>query len=136
MHLAIDGFDGEAKKLWDKELITQFLIEYPDALKMHRITEPKVVNYEDPKGTDSGISGFVIIAESHISVHTFPDRNYVNIDIFSCKAFDNEKALNDAKKLLGLKKVKTWVLDRGLEWLSSAEGQRHMDAQRTELSPD
>ena len=36
--------------------------------------------------------GFVIIAESHISVHTFPEHGYVWVDIFSCKEFETDGA--------------------------------------------
>ena len=56
-----------------------------------------MLEYHGPNPNDNGISGFVIIAESHISVHTFPGRDYVNIDIFSCKSFDHEQALADVR---------------------------------------
>ena len=82
---------------------------------MTKITEPEVLEYHGPEPIgDNGISGFVIIAESHISVHTFPHRDYVNIDVFSCKSFDHEQALADARSLFNLSQVKTWLLDRGL----------------------
>ena len=59
----------------------------------------------------------MIIAESHISVHTFPNRQYINIDVFSCKSFDDRKALADVKERFDLREVRTWVMDRGLEHL-------------------
>ncbi|MGC2423043.1 MAG: adenosylmethionine decarboxylase, partial [Nitrospirota bacterium] len=31
-----------------------------------------------------GISGMVIIAESHLSIHTWPEYNYAAVDIFTC----------------------------------------------------
>lgn len=117
MHLAIDGFGGNTSKMWDQQLIRQFLTDYPQSLQMTRITEPSVLLYHAPKPQDSGITGFVIIAESHISIHTFPRKNYVNIDIFSCRPFDHHRALTDAKKLFDLQTTKTWLLERGLEWL-------------------
>ena len=89
---------------------------------MTRITEPHVLEYAAPKGEDSGVSGFVIIAESHISVHTFPHRDYINIDMFSCRPFNHERALAEAKELFELGEVKTWLLDRGLEWLDARQG--------------
>jgi S-adenosylmethionine decarboxylase len=79
------------------------------------------LTYNGPKVEDSGVSGFVIIAESHISIHTFPRRDYVNIDVFSCKPFDNERALRDVKDLFSLEEVRTWLLDRGLEHLAGRE---------------
>lgn len=82
---------------------------------MAKISEPTVLTHEAAQPEDSGLTGFVIIAESHISVHTFPMRNYVNIDIFSCRAFDSERVLQDIKKFFELHQVNSWVIDRGLE---------------------
>ena len=79
-------------------------IHIPTTLGMTKITEPKVLTYVGSVPEDWGLSGFVIIAESHISVHTFPSRNYINVDIFSCKEFDSEKALEDVKRIFGAEK--------------------------------
>ena len=35
-------------------------------------------------GKEQGISGVAILAESHISVHTWPERNFMAFDIFMC----------------------------------------------------
>ena len=133
MHLVIDGYRGDIAKMWDRQLVEEFLTDCPTRLGMTRITEPKVLHYDAPKSEDSGVSGFVIIAESHISIHTFPLRNYVNIDIFSCKSFDNYLALDDAKQLFSLSEVKTWLLDRGLEWLDDPQGLAEVQTQRSAL---
>jgi S-adenosylmethionine decarboxylase len=133
MHLVIDGYQGDFGKMWDVELVRTFLTDCPGTLGMTRITEPHVLEYSAPKGDDSGVSGFVIIAESHISVHTFPHRDYVNIDMFSCRAFDHVRALAEAKELFELKEVKTWLLDRGLEWLDGRQGLSEVEKQRTSL---
>ena len=45
-----------------------------------------------------GFSTFVMIAESHISIHTFPELNYISFDCYSCKYFDTklvEKLLSE-----------------------------------------
>ncbi len=133
MHLVIDGFGGNTSKMWDDGLVRQFLTDYPESLEMTRITEPRVLVYDAPKPEDSGVSGFVIIAESHISIHTFPQKSYVNIDIFSCRPFDHDRALEDVKKLFDLEDVQTWLLDRGLEWLDERQGLREAQAQRAVL---
>jgi S-adenosylmethionine decarboxylase len=133
MHLIIDGYGGDVNKMWDQELVRNFLIDYPATLGMTRITEPKVLEYNGPKEDDAGVSGFVIIAESHISIHTFPLRNYVNIDIFSCKSFNSDLALDDAKQLFSLSDAKTWLLDRGLEWADLRQGLAETAQQRSFL---
>ncbi len=133
MHLVIDGYRGDITKMWDVERVREFLNDCPGDLGMTRITEPKVLEYNAPKPQDSGVSGFVIIAESHISIHTFPHRDYVNIDIFSCRPFDQQRALDSAKSLFDLAEVKTWVLERGLEWLDERQGLSEAMEQRMTL---
>jgi S-adenosylmethionine decarboxylase len=139
MHLVIDGYRGDLDRMWDVELVRSFLTDCPATLGMTRITEPEVLKYDAPKEQDSGVSGFVIIAESHISIHTFPIRDYVNIDIFSCQPFDHDQALSEVKSLFQLQDAKTWLLDRGLEWLDTEQGRNEVREQRTALdasSPD
>jgi len=133
MHLIVDGYGGDTTKMWDMELVRGFLDHYPGNLGMTPITEPKVLEYNGPVLEDSGVSGFVIIAESHISIHTFPYRRYVNIDIFSCKSFDHHRALADAKALFDLVQVRTWLLDRGIEWLDEGQGLAQVQTDREEL---
>ena len=122
MHLIIDGYGGDSAKMWDVELVRGFLLDYPSDMGMTRLCEPQVIAYNGPHAEDAGVSGFVVIAESHISIHTFPNRDYVNIDVFSCKSFDNERALRDLKDLFSLREVKSWLLDRGLEHLEARKG--------------
>lgn len=42
---------------------------------------------------NGGISGVVVLAESHISIHTWPERNYAALDVFMCGACDPYKAV-------------------------------------------
>ena len=39
-------------------------------------------------GPDGGVSGVLVLAESHISIHTWPERGFAAIDIFMCGACD------------------------------------------------
>ena len=133
MHLVIDGYRGDSGRMWDADLIRQFLYDFPSAMGMTRITEPAVLEYHAPKTEDSGVSGFVIIAESHISVHTFPRRHHVNVDIFSCQPFDSDGALSRVKELFGLEEVETWQLERGLEWMDARQGKEETQRQRADL---
>ena len=115
MHLVVDGYGADPERLKDTDLVFRFLDEYPDAIGMTKIVLPQVYTYHGKTPEDWGVSGFVLIAESHISIHTFPDRQYVNIDIFSCKSFDSQKALEDVQEMFGLQRVKSWLVERGLE---------------------
>jgi S-adenosylmethionine decarboxylase len=84
MHLTIDGFGGDRERLSSEALVRSLLDRYPGEISMTKISEPHVMRYVGEKADDWGVSGFVLIAESHIAIHTFPDRGYVWVDIFSC----------------------------------------------------
>ena len=109
MHLIIDGHVKDPKKIKDKEFIYQFLDTYPRQIAMTKVSTPQVSEY-DLK--EQGISGFVLLAESHISVHIYPNQSYVNIDIFSCAEFDHALAARQLEKQFGLIDTKTRLLDR------------------------
>ena len=134
MHLAIDGYGADPKVLEDTGLVRRFLDDYPDAIGMTKIAPPQVYTYRGKVPEDWGVSGFVIIAESHISIHTFPDRGYVNIDIFSCKDFDTDKALADVKGFFLLDDAKAWTMERGVEYSSPREAHREMVRERVTIS--
>lgn len=116
MHLIIDGYGGNAQKMQDVELIYQLLDRYPEEIGMVKLSPPHVAKYIGSKPEDWGISGFILIAESHISIHTFPERCYINIDIFSCKEFDPEQAIREFQQQFGLDEVRSYILNRGLEY--------------------
>ena len=117
MHLIIDGYGAPAELLRDVDFIYRFLDDYPSSLAMTKMTQPQVYTYVGATPQDWGLSGFVLIAESHISIHTFPDRNYLNIDVFSCKEFDTDNALAFLRQHFALGQLRSWVLERGLEHL-------------------
>ncbi len=112
MHLILDGYSSDAELLQDKEFIYQLLDGYPAEIGMNKIAPPYVIRYVGNKPEDWGISGIVLIAESHISIHTFVERRYVNIDVFSCKDFDVEKVVKDLGQRLHLVEMRFRLLDR------------------------
>lgn len=101
MHLAIDAYGVDGGVLADEGVVADFLASCPDAIGMTRIMEPQVYTYRGREPRDWGVSGFVLIAESHVSVHTFPERGYLSVDIFSCKDFDRAVAEGEFRESFG-----------------------------------
>lgn len=61
-----------------------------------------------------GISGVVLIAESHMSFHTWPEANYVGVDIFTCGTEMNpDVAINSLKKGFGASEAVIKMYSRG-----------------------
>jgi len=96
-------YDVEAPNIAnvDGALIEKVLKELPPIIDMKILHGPVVVEGvpENP-----GFTGFVVIDYSHISIHQFSDHNEALIDIFSCKKFEQEKALQYLTETLGVSK--------------------------------
>ncbi|NPA95911.1 MAG: adenosylmethionine decarboxylase [Thermodesulfobacteria bacterium] len=115
-HLMLDGYGCDREKLMDLNGIYDFLSRYPDEINMTKIMPPYVFKYSGKVPEDWGISGFVLIAESHISIHTFPDKLYLSLDIFSCKQFDADLAIKHIKEIFSIEKLEIKLLSRGQEF--------------------
>lgn len=89
-HLIIDLSEVQKDLSNNADGLANFLKTMPRVIGMHVLKGPEIAVGlpENP-----GISGFVIIDFSHISVHTFTKYNEALVDIFSCKPFDKEKAI-------------------------------------------
>jgi len=133
VHLIVDGYGGSREKLMDEDLVHSFLDQYPDVIGMTKIMLPQTYTYHGKTPEDWGVSGFVLIAESHISIHTFPDKGYMNLDIFSCKEFDSSTSLDDIRSTFSLSDLKVWTLERGLEYSNEKEAYKGMMTERVGL---
>src|SRR3989338_4375043 len=112
-HLTIDGFYCSKEKLDDEKLIKKIMNELPDKLGMKKLNEPVVIRHTPKIKEERGITAFIVIAESHISLHTYPEKGYLSADIFSCREFDIEFALNYFKEQFEIKKLEKNIVKRG-----------------------
>ena len=61
-----------------------------------------------------GVSGAVIIAESHLSIHTWPEYGYAAVDLFTCgDTVSSETAFNHLRETLESSQVSTMEMHRG-----------------------
>jgi S-adenosylmethionine decarboxylase len=121
VHFMVDGYDAPAEKLSDKEDLAKALLLIPENMGMHTISSPIVIeagpnNKKDP----GGLSGVVLIAESHLSFHTFPARGFVTIDVYTCMdVLDTAKLLEQLKGVFAFKTEETHTIERGRNYPSS-----------------
>ena len=121
-HLIIDGSRCNTRKLADRILVEQVLNDYPTAIGMTKIGGPYMFEYQAPDPAYSGVSGLVVIAESHIAIHTFPELDYFTMDIFSCKNFDHEKAIEYIRDAFDVKEMDRMLVQRGLSFKGPHHG--------------
>ncbi len=77
-HLLLELFDCDSDAINNLEAVKGALIE---AAKRAQATIVDVVFHEF---NPFGVSGVVVIAESHLSIHTWPEYRYAAVDVFSC----------------------------------------------------
>lgn len=78
-HLLLDLYGVEPPILRDRDLLTNSLADAAARCGLNALADP--VLYPFPGG---GLTGFLVLAESHISIHTYPDLGFAAVDIFSC----------------------------------------------------
>ncbi|MBU0574287.1 MAG: S-adenosylmethionine decarboxylase [Candidatus Margulisbacteria bacterium] len=93
-HLMLDCFGCLKEKLQDGAYIHQALETLTKKMQMNKIRDPYVFRYDGKSEDEHGISGILLIEESHITIHSFPKKQHVFVDIFSCRDFDTNLAIN------------------------------------------
>ena len=63
-------------------------------------------------GTDGGVTGVALLAESHITVHTWPERSYAAFDVFMCGDCDADKAADVIARAAPNARLAVRALDR------------------------
>jgi S-adenosylmethionine decarboxylase len=118
VHIMIDGYGAGEALLADADYLRGLLHTLPTEMKMHAICAPQLVevgpmNPKDP----GGLSGFVMIAESHISFHTFPKRGFVTMDLYTCQCgLDREWVVQRLKDAFGLIDADVFIQERGMRY--------------------
>ena len=105
-HLIIDLYDAD--KLDDLELIEQTLrkcVEVAGATLLHIHLHP----FE----SSGGVSGVAVLAESHISIHTWPELRYAALDIFMCGQARPERCIEVLLEAFAPRRVAIEELLRG-----------------------
>lgn len=112
----LDCYGCDKEKLKNADFILKFLNDTVKKLDMHIIKEPSLISYDyNPETWDNGgVSAIVIIAESHISIHTFPENDgFMSLDMFSCKDFNIDKVISIVNKEFKPEMVEKNLVMRG-----------------------
>jgi S-adenosylmethionine decarboxylase len=108
-HLLLELYDCSSEVLNSLESVKTAMVE---AAKRAEATIVDVVFHEF---NPFGISGVVVIAESHLSVHTWPEHRYAAVDIFSCgETLKPAEAANYLVEQLGASRASCVEVKRGV----------------------
>jgi len=108
-HLIAEFADCNGQKLADIDFIEECLNE---AVRKSGATIVRSVFH---KYNPQGVSGVIVIAESHLSIHTWPEYNYAAVDFFTCgESVDPYRAYEYMKQMLESNDSHLNELDRGI----------------------
>jgi len=107
--ILVEYYDCDDSKINDVSYIEQALL---NATKASRAT---IISHNFHKFNPYGVSGVVVIAESHIAIHTWPEYNYAAVDIFTCgETIDPWIIQEYLKEHFDSKNVSSMEMKRGL----------------------
>lgn len=111
LHLMIDGYGADPGCLEDINLLFHTLNELPGLIGMQKIGFPHLAEFTQED--IAGISGIIMIVESHISIHTYAKKDFLSADVYSCKRFDHEKVTAFLKEAYKIADMDVTVIERG-----------------------
>lgn len=76
--ILVEFYDCESAKINDVEYIEESMLSGTKA------ANATIISHNFHKFSPYGVSGMVVIAESHVAIHTWPEYNYAAVDIFTC----------------------------------------------------
>jgi S-adenosylmethionine decarboxylase len=105
---AIDAVCTPSSPVTDVRALTTVAVAAVQAGGGHVLDTSHVVFPND------AITLVLILAESHLSIHTWPEESLIAIDLFSCGAIDGQRVLTELTEALHLDNVSMTLIDRGL----------------------
>ncbi len=108
-HVLAEFFECDSNVLNNPELVEKYMVEA--ALECGATIVQKCFHLFAPHG----VSGVIIISESHLAIHTWPELGYAAVDLFTCgEACDPKVAYEYLKKCFNSKDADFKQLNRGI----------------------
>ncbi len=106
-HWLIEGYHCDAKLLSDPVAMETILQRTAEIMGATIVTS--TFHHFSPLG----VSGVVVIQESHLTIHTWPEYGYAAVDIFTCGEIDMQAGVTHLQKALSARELKIVKMQRG-----------------------
>ncbi|MFB0924356.1 MAG: adenosylmethionine decarboxylase [Vicingaceae bacterium] len=108
LHVLMEFSECSSDVLNDLELLE---VELNQAARASNATIIKSIFHQF---SPQGVTGVVVVAESHLAIHTWPEHGYAAVDFFTCNlSMDYHKAYNHLIQILNSKKHTYKSIERG-----------------------
>lgn len=106
-HITWDVYNCNAESLSFVPKVKQVLNAIVEELQLSKVNE-SFKQFEP-----IGVTGFILLEESHVSIHTWPEHQFAAVDVFSCKPFNAEKIQKLLMQSFASDKVVIKQIERG-----------------------
>lgn len=114
LQLTLDGYAADQALCGNVAHLYNLLMEFPAHIGMRRVGFPQIIQITE-EGI-KGLSGFVFIMESHISIHTYEERGFVTADVYSCKSFDEKTTVEYLVRSFNIQAFESSIGIRGKQF--------------------
>jgi S-adenosylmethionine decarboxylase len=104
----VDAFGCLPDALRSRAILERVFARAVEELDLHPLGEARFHTFPDP----GGITGMLMLTESHLTCHSFPERGYVAFNLFCCRARPAWPWAERLTELLGAAHVSVRKLDR------------------------
>jgi len=107
-HLLAELRGCDASRLSDLDCVREAMLEAA------RVSGATIITHTFHHFAPLGISGVVIVSESHLAIHTWPEHGFAALDYFTCgDSIDQPKAVESMLRALGATTLSTREILRG-----------------------
>jgi len=115
--LLLDLYDCKTGVCDNLRLCYQFLDTIVADLGMEKQSPPSIFFTNAERFPDkAGLSGWVPLVESSVVIHTLSTKNFISVDVYCCKYFDEGKALDSCQQYFKPGKIEKQFLVRGVHY--------------------
>lgn len=118
--LLLDCYDCKPEVCGELEHCYSYLNNLVDFIGMKKQSPPSIFRTDRKSFPDkAGLSGWVPLADSSIVIHTLTRKNFISIDVYSCKAYGKEKVIAFTKKYFAPKRMDKQFILRGIHYFET-----------------
>lgn len=115
--MTIDLYGCKPEVCDNLDLCYKFLEDVVEKLQMKKQSPPFIFRSDNKKYPDkAGLSGWVPLIESGVQIHTLSTKNFISIDVYSCRKFSTNDIKEFTQNYFNAKEAELNFIERGVKY--------------------
>lgn len=107
----VDAFGCDPVRLRSPDALALVFSTLVEELELHPLRDAVWQRFPGA----GGVTGFLLLTESHVACHTFPERNLAAFDLYCCRPRPEWPWDERLRELIGAERVRVCRVERGIE---------------------